>query len=282
MARLQRKSTLTPEQIRHFPNGRVEVVSLDEFVVTHFFCEPGWRWSTDVRPIVQTPTCQLRHIGVVLTGHVSVRPDDGTEAVIGPGDAYEIPPGHDAWVEGDEVWDTYEFTSGRVFAVAPEEEDRRVATLLFTDIVDSTGHLERLGDRRWREVLLEHNERVRAALDRFRGDEVTTTGDGFVVAFDSARRAVRCAIAIQSAVAELGIAIRAGVHTGEMEFVGGNVRGLAVHQAARVMALAGAGEITVSATAMQLSVGADLRYESMGVHELKGISGTHEVYRLVD
>src|SRR3954454_19531571 len=113
MPRLQRKSTLTPEQIRRFPNGRVEVVSLDEFVVTHFFCEPGWRWSADVQPIVQTPTCQLRHLGVAIGGRLHVRLDDGTELEIGPGDAYEIPIGHDAWVVGDDVWDTYEFTSGR-------------------------------------------------------------------------------------------------------------------------------------------------------------------------
>jgi len=280
MARLLRKSTLTPEQIRRFPNGRVEVVSLDEFVVTHFFCEPGWRWSTDVRPIVQTPTCQLRHLGVALGGRLRVRTDDGAEMTFGPGDAYEIPPGHDAWVEGDDVWDSYEFTSGRVFAVAPEEEDRRVSTLLFTDIVDSTGQLQRLGDRRWREVLLEHNQRVRATLDQFRGDEVTTTGDGFLAAFDSARRAVRCATAIRDAVADLGIAIRAGVHTGEVEFVGGNVRGLAVHTAARVMALAGPGEVVVSATTMQLASGADFRFESLGEHELKGIAGPLEVFRL--
>jgi class 3 adenylate cyclase len=281
MARLLRKSTLTPEQVRRFPNGRVEVVTLDEFVVTHFFCEPGWRWSADVRPIVQTPTCQLRHLGVALGGRLRVRTDDGAEMTFGPGDAYEIPPGHDAWVEGDETWDTYEFTSGRVFAVAPEEEDRRVATLLFTDIVASTQELQRLGDRRWRELLLEHNERVRTALDRFRGSEVTTTGDGFLAAFDSARRAVRCAVAIRTAVADLGISIRAGVHTGEVEFVGDNARGLAVHMAARVMALAGPGEVAVSATAMQLSAGADLQYESLGPHELKGIDGTHEIFRLV-
>jgi class 3 adenylate cyclase len=281
MARLQRKSTLTPEQVRRFPNGRVEVVSLDEFVVTHFFCDPGWRWSADVRPIVQTSTCQLRHLGVAIGGRLHVRIDDGTELEIGPGDAYEIPPGHDAWVVGDGVWDTYEFTSGRVFAVAPDEEDRRVATLLFTDIVDSTGQLQRVGDRRWREILLQHNERVRATLDRFRGEEVSTTGDGFLAAFDSARRAVRCAVAIQSAVEELGISIRAGVHTGEVEFVAGNVRGLAVHMAARVMAVARAGEVTVSATTMQLAEGGDVRFESLGPQELKGIAGTHEVYRLL-
>jgi len=278
MGRLQRKSTLTPEQIRAFPNGRVEVVALDEFVVSHLIFMPGWRWSADIQPIVKTPTCELRHIGIALTGRLRVVTEDGTESVIGPGDAYEIPPGHDAWVEGDETWDTYEFTSGRVFAVAPDEEEAQLATLLFTDIVDSTGQLERLGDRRWREVLLAHNDRIRGALDRYRGREVVTTGDGFLATFDSPARAVRCARTIVESMADLGIELRAGVHTGEVEFVGGNARGLAVHIAARVLALAGAGRVAVSATTVSLATASDLRYVSTGRHELKGISGEHEVF----
>jgi class 3 adenylate cyclase len=280
MARLQRKSTLAPEQVRSFPHGRIEVVSLDEFVVSHFIFQPGWRWSTDVKPIMQTDSCQLHHVGIVLSGHLHVVTDEGAEMRFGPGDAYEIPPGHDAWVEGDEAWDVYEFTSGRVFALAPEEEDRQLATLLFTDIVDSTGQLERLGDRRWREVLLTHNQLVRTALDRFRGREVVTTGDGFLAVFDSPGRAVRCARAIIDAVTDLGIAVRAGVNTGEVEFVGGNVRGLAVHVAARVMALAEPGTVVMSATTAQLA-GSDLRFESIGHHELKGITGTQELFKLV-
>jgi class 3 adenylate cyclase len=281
MSRLQRKSTLVPEQVRTFPHGRIEVVSLDEFVVSHFIFQPGWRWSTDVKPIMQTPSCQLHHLGIVLGGRLQVVTDDGAEMRFGPGDAYEIPPGHDAWVEGDETWDVYEFTSGRVFALAPEEEDRQLVTLLFTDIVDSTGSLERLGDRRWRELLLTHNQLVRTAFDRFRGREVVTTGDGFLAVFDSPGRAVRCARAIVTGVADLRIAIRAGVHTGEVELVGGNVRGMSVHFAARVMALADAGEVCVSATTMQLSAGTDLRFESLGNQELKGISGRHEIFKLV-
>jgi class 3 adenylate cyclase len=281
MSRLQRKSTLSPEQVRSFPHGRIEVVSLDEFVVSHFVFQPGWRWSNDVKPIMQTPSCQLHHVGIVLGGQLHVVTDEGAEMRFRPGDAYEIPPGHDAWVVGDEAWDVYEFTSGRVFAVAPEEEERHLATLLFTDIVDSTGQLEALGDRRWREVLLTHNQIVRTALDRFRGKEVVTTGDGFLAVFDSPGRAVRCARTIIGGVADLGITIRAGVHTGEVEFLGGNVRGLAVHVAARIMALAEPGTVALSSTTAQLA-GTDLRFESMGRHELKGISGTQEIFKLVD
>jgi len=281
MSRLQHKSTLAPEQVRSFGHGRVELVSLDEFVISHLVCEPGWRWSTDIKPIVKTESCELRHIGLCLKGSLRVRLDDGSETVIVPGDAYQIPPAHDGWVEGDEAWDTYEFTSGRLFALPPEDEEATLATLLFTDIVDSTGHLSRLGDRRWRELLLSHNELVRAALDRFRGREITTTGDGFLASFDSAARAVRCARAIAAAVAELGMQIRAAVHTGEVQFVGGNARGIAVHFAARVLAMAGPGDVLVSATTVQLAgASSDLRFTSAGQHELKGIAGTHELYRL--
>jgi len=283
MARLQHKSTHAPEQVRTFTHGRVEVVSLDEFVVSHMICEPGWRWSADIRPIARTASCQLRHLGICLGGRLHVRSDDGTETVIGPGEAYEIPPGHDAWVDGDEAWDTFEFTSGRVFALPPDEEEATLATLLFTDIVDSTGHLSRLGDRAWREVLLAHNDQVRSAIDRFRGREITTTGDGFLASFDSAARAVRCAVAIRTLVEELGIQIRAGIHTGEVQFVGGNARGIAVHFAARVLAVAGPGDILTSSTTYQLAAGSsDLTFTPAGQHELKGIAGSHELYRLAN
>jgi class 3 adenylate cyclase len=281
MARLQKKSLSTPDEVRRFPLGKFEISLLDEAVFSHVVFEPGWHWQDHVQPIVGTITCQNRHVGVCVGGSLHVRPEEGADLVIVPGDVYEIPPGHDAWVDGDDSFESYEFTSGRVFALPPDEENRRLVTLLFTDIVDSTTQLERLGDRAWRELLLAHNERLRSTIDRFRGREVTTTGDGVLAVFDGAGRAVRCAKAIESSVADIGLSVRAGVHTGEVEFVGGNVRGLAVHMAARVMALAGPGEVAVSATTMQLAAGTDLRFEPMGQHELKGNSGTHEVFRLV-
>ena len=281
MARLQRKSMATPDEVRRFQMGLMEIVTLDEVVFAHAVFQPGWHWAEHLKPIVGTAWCQHRHVGFSRTGKMHVRMDDGIEMSFGPGDAYEIPPGHDAWIEGDEPWDAYEFTSGRVFGLPPDDENRRLVTLLFTDIVDSTAHLQRLGDRAWRELLIAHNERLRSTIDLFRGREVTTTGDGILAVFDSAGRAVRCARAMVTSIAEIGLAIRAGVHTGEVEFVGGDVRGLAVHQAARVMALAGAGEVTASATTVQLSAGTDLQFESTGPHELKGISGSHEIFRLV-
>ena len=271
----------SPEEVRRFPHGLIEIVSLDEAVFAHFLLEPGWHWAEHVKPIVGTTSCQNRHVGFARTGRLKVRMDDGTEIAYGPGDAYEIPPGHDAWVDGVEMWDAYEFTSGRVFALPPDEENRRLTTLLFTDIVDSTANLQRLGDRAWRELLLAHNERLRSTIDVFRGREVLTTGDGILAVFDSAGRAIRSARAMQVSIADLGLSLRAGVHTGEVEFVGGNVRGLAVHVAARIMALAAPGDVIVSATTVQLAAGTDLRFESIGAHDMKGISGSQEVFRLV-
>jgi class 3 adenylate cyclase len=211
-------------------------------MVGHAQFEPGWRWSTDVKHIVGTEWCEIRHIGYCLGGRLHVLDENGAESEIGPGDVYEIVPGHDAWVVGDELFEGVEFASSRQFGEsANEPADRVVATILFTDIVDSTRHLSDMGDLRWRNVLLEHNKEMRRQLDGFRGREIDTTGDGFVALFDSAARAARCARSMTHAVEPLGLEIRAGLHTGEVEKVGGNVRGVAVHVAARVMSLAGAG-----------------------------------------
>jgi len=141
------------------------------------------------------------------------------------------------------------------------------------NIVDSTSIAERLGDDAWRELLARHNERVRWELDRFRGREVTTTGDGFLATFDGAERAVLCARAICAASQQIGLVVRAGVHTGEVEVVPGNLRGLAVHIAARVVALAGPGEVIVSWTTHDLLAGTAFGFEDRGSHELKGIAG---------
>ena len=186
--------------------------------------------------------------------------DDGTELEIHVGDAFEIPPGHDAWVVGDEVFDTVEFTSAAVFGLTPDENESTLATVLFTDIVDSTAMLSQVGDAAWRRLLLQHNQLMRSELDRFRGREVGTTGDGFLALFDGAARAVRCAKAMVAAVGELDIQIRAGLHTGEVAVAGGQARGLAVHAAARVAALAGPGEVLVSSTTRDLLDGSGLAF----------------------
>jgi len=165
MLRLQRKSFDEPETVREFSHGRMVSVSLDETVLGRYRFEPGWRWSNDVRPIVGTDSCQNRHFGVCLEGNMRVELEDGSTLDILANDAYEIPPGHDAWVLGDTACVTYEWSSSRVYARALEENDDGVlATLLFTDIVGSTATLERVGDQAWHELLLAHNAAMREQL----------------------------------------------------------------------------------------------------------------------
>jgi len=207
--------------------------------------------------------------------------DDGSTLEIPPGSAYEIPAGHDATVVGDEAFVTLEWTSAHIVGVDPAGGGERVlATVLFTDIVDSTGTLARIGDHAWRDVLTEHNRRMRDQLNRFRGREIDTTGDGFLAVFDSATRAVRCGIAMTIAARAMEMSIRVGIHTGEVEFVGDNARGVAVHAAARVLAKSGANEVLVSSTTRDLLEGSDLMLEDAGAYELKGLSGSRTLYRV--
>jgi class 3 adenylate cyclase len=180
---------------------------------------------------------------------------------------------------GDEiVAEIREFLTG---AREPEEPDRALATLLFTDIVGSTERARSLGDRRWRELLDRHHEAVRSELARFRGREVDTAGDGFFATFDGPARAIRCAHAAVDSVRELGLEIRAGLHTGEVELAGDSVRGIAVHTAARVAGLAGANEVLVSGTVKDLIAGSGIELADRGVHELKGIPGEWRLYGVV-
>jgi class 3 adenylate cyclase len=159
--------------------------------------------------------------------------------------------------------------------------DRMLATVLFTDIVGSTAQAEALGDRSWRDLLDSHDKTVRSELARFRGNEVKSLGDGFLARFDGPARAVRCALTIASSVQRLGIQIRAGVHTGEVEFVDSDIRGIAVHIAARVASLAGANEVVVSRTVKDLVAGSRITFTDFGTHSLKGIPDEWQLYRAV-
>jgi class 3 adenylate cyclase len=207
--------------------------------------------------------------------------EDGTTMVIGPGEAYEIPPGHDAWVVGDEAWCSVEFASAHQYGMSPEAiGERTLATILFSDIVDSTATLQRLGDHAWAQLMHDHNAKIRAAIDRHRGREIDTTGDGFLALFTGAARAVQAAALMDASVAELGIRVRVGIHTGEVEIVGGHARGVAVHAAARIASLAGPGEVLVSGTTRDLLDGSGLSFDARGDYELKGLSGARPVFAL--
>jgi class 3 adenylate cyclase len=158
------------------------------------------------------------------------------------------------------------------------EPDRVLATVLFTDIAGSSEHAARLGDRVWRQKLEQHHELVRRQLLRFRGVEVDTAGDGFLASFDGPARAIRCASAITSGVRELGLDVRAGLHTGECELVDGKVAGIAVHTGARVASQAQPGEVLVSSTVKDLVAGSGIAFEDRGVSELKGIPGEWRLF----
>jgi class 3 adenylate cyclase len=177
------------------------------------------------------------------------------------------------------VGEIQEFLTGVRPTVEP---DRVLATIVFTDIVGSTSLAAALGDREWRDLLEQHHSLVRDALARFRGREIDTAGDGFLALFDGPGRAIRCACDAIRRLRPIGIEIRAGVHTGEIEIVGDDVRGIAVHIGARVAALAGAGEVLVSSTVRDLVAGSDLRFEDRGLHELKGVPDPWHLFAVLD
>jgi len=190
-------------------------------------------------------------------------------------------PGEDSfpWA-GDQEPLLAEIASFVTGARITRETDRVLATVLFTDIVGSTEKAAELGDARWKALLAAHDERAKAEIDRFRGRYVNSTGDGLLATFDGPARAVRCAQAIGETVKPLGIEIRAGCHTGELELEGNEVRGIAVHIGARVGSVAGPGEILVSSTVRDLVAGSGLVFEDAGEHELKGVPDRWRLYRL--
>jgi len=282
MARLQRKRFSDPDDVRIVPNGRIDVVELDDRVVGRMTYEPGWRWSTDVKPIAGTESCQFHHVGVTLSGRLRVQMSDGTELEVGPGDVFELPPGHDAWVVGDEPWVSVDFEAMRAYGRSEPTSGRRALfSILFTDIVDSTALAVAHGPAGWRDLVSQHNEVSERVADRHAGRLVKTTGDGVIALFDSAERAVRAAADLGDALRSIELRIRAGVHTGEVELAQGDVRGVAVHTAARIMALADADEIWVSGTTRDLVDGTGLEFEDRGRRQLKGIPGERQLFSLV-
>lgn len=236
-------------------------------------------FALDVRhvlPSIQAPTLILHHSdnpfarvghGRYLAEHI-------------PGARYVELPGS-TWTpisatDREQVFDEIEeFLTG--FRPVPQA-DRVLATVLFTDVVDSTKHAAERGDRDWRDLLERHRDVVRRQLERHRGREVNTTGDGFLATFDGPARAIHCASAIIQGSRALGVEIRAGLHTGEVELMGADVGGIAVHIGARVSALAGSGEIVVSSTVKDLVVGSGIDFEDRGAHELKGVPGEWRLF----
>jgi pimeloyl-ACP methyl ester carboxylesterase len=229
----------------------------------------------DVVPNVHVPTLVLhrRHDRLVdvRNGRWLAEHLPNARLVELPGDDHVL------WTEEPELalGEIQEFLTGTHYT--PELE-RTLATVVFTDIVDSTRTAAEFGDRRWREVLERHQGTVRAALARFGGREVKSIGDGFLATFDGPARAIRCAQAILESSEELGIRVRAGVHTGECEVMGDDIGGIAVHIAARVSALAGPSEVLVSRTVKDLVAGSGIDFSDRGAHTLKGVPDTWQLY----
>jgi class 3 adenylate cyclase len=281
MAEFRSKNFGRPDQTLRFPKLTVELVEIGELTVGYLVTQPGWRWSVDFRPLVGGEWCQARHLGVVLSGRVAVQLQDGRMLEFGPNDVFDVPPGHDGWTVGDEPCVQIEWAGLHTFAgLRTGLQNRALVTLLFTDLVDSTAKAKEIGETAWRELLTAHFEATRAELDRFGGREIDTTGDGMFATFDGPARALHCAEAIRSVAGRQGLRVRAGVHVGEVELVGGNVRGVTVHEAARIMGQARADEILVSETTRVLALASGLRFEDRGTHELKGLTGEWRLHAL--
>jgi class 3 adenylate cyclase len=275
---VEAKSLDEPDETVTFDHGSVDLVTVGSVTVGREREQPGWRWSTHVKPIVGTEWCEFHHVLYVVSGRMRVTTHDGQAFDIGAGQVVDVSPGHDAWVLGDEPVEALDFQGVVGWAKAPEPGERVLTTVLFADIVGSTVTAQRLGDAAWKRLLATHQEDVRALLGHHRGRLVDTTGDGFLATFDAPARAIRCAIGIGDAARRIGIEIRAGVHTGEVEFADGDLRGLAVHLAARIMDTAAPGTVFVSGTTRELTIGAGIEFLDRGSREFKGISGERPIY----
>jgi class 3 adenylate cyclase len=235
--------------------------------------------ETDIRatlPAINVPTLILHRAEdrIVPVGHARYMAEHIPDARY-----VELPRAdHLWWVDGDDILDEIEtFLTGTTTAF---ESDRVLATVLFTDIVDSTKRAAELGDRRWRELCEAHNRAMRRLLERYRGREVKTLGDGFLATFDGPGRAIRCASELRQAVRSVGLEVRSGLHTGEVELNGDDISGIAVNIGARVGARAEAGEVLVSQTVKDLVAGSGLAFDDRGEHDLKGVPGPWRLWSL--
>ena len=270
---------LAPSRSDDEPFAR-ELARLQRFSVRpgafgHYYRQTMEADISDVLATIRTPALVLNR-----TRNQIVPVEDSRRAASTiPGARFVELPGTDhlAFSEGTDVLleEIEEFLTGARTGADP---DRALVTLLFTDIVDSTTLAADLGDRRWRDLLDRHHVLMRSELERFGGREVSTTGDGFFASFDRPAAGVRCALAAVEAVPSIGLQIRAGVHTGEVEVRGSDLGGLAVHIAARVAGSAASGEVLVSSTVRDLLVGSDVRCIDRGTHELKGVPGEWRLF----
>jgi class 3 adenylate cyclase len=269
-----------PDETVEFGGVVEQFVTIGGLTVSRSVQPAGWSWREHFRPLVGGEWCEAHHVGVTIAGRQGIRLADGTELEYGPGDLHDIPAGHDGWTIGDEDCVMIEWSGMRRW-VGGATPHRVLATLLFTDIVDSTTRASELGDARWHDLLSLHFHQASEEIERFGGRRVATTGDGVLAAFDATAAAVRCAIALRDLAARQDLAIRTGVHVGEVELAGDDVRGMTVHVAARIMGVARGGEILASEAVAILGRTDGLSFDGAGEHELKGVPDRWHLYRVV-
>jgi len=266
------KNLSDPDEVVRFPGYTEYIVEVGDLTIARVIQDPGWVYSRDMATVADGPWCDAHHVGVNLSGRQGILTRDGSRVEYGPGDVYDVAPGHDGYTIGDEPVVMIEWLGPRTFGGRSSARSRILTTLLLTDLVGSTETLARIGDAAWRDLLSRHYESNRAILEGYGGREVDTTGDGMLVMFPAPAPAVRCAADLRSAAISQGLHVRMGVHVGEVELVGGRVRGMAVHESARIMQAAGPDEILVSELVRTLTLPVGLTFSDQGPRDMKGIA----------
>ncbi len=276
------KNLSRPDEVVQFPGYTEYIIEIGDLTIARVIQDPGWVYSRDMATVDEGRWCEAHHVGVTVSGRQGVVMRDGSRLEFGPDDVYDIPPGHDGYTIGDEPAVMIEWSGPRTFGGRSSSRNRVLTTLLFTDLVGSTETLVRVGDEVWRDLLSRHYESNRAVLERHGGREIETTGDGMLAMFSAPAQALRCAGDLRASAIKEGLRVRVGVHVGEVELVGGHLRGMSVHEAARIMGVARPDEILVSEIVRAFAEPAGLAFEDRGEHRLKGLSGLRRLFALAD
>jgi class 3 adenylate cyclase len=279
MSRSLVRTFSSPDEHREFSSGVLDLITVGALTFGQETLEPGWQWSKDVRPLAGTDRCEFHHVGFQISGRWVCEDRDGTQVEVGPGDIFDTPPGHDAWVIGDEPCVTIDFQGIADWATRGSST-RILISVLFADVVDSTALIDEIGDAAWRRLQAQFFENVQGVLSARNGSLVDTAGDGILARFDSPVAAVQAATALLLAAERIDLQIRAAVHTGEVEQTSNGLSGMAVHVGARVLAHAGPGEVLVTSSTRALTLDAGIDYEERGAVELKGVRGARTLYAL--
>lgn len=278
MSRLRAKNLQQPDEIMNLEGVTQECVDIGDITACRVTYAPGFRWTTHIKPIAGGEWCEIRHVGLMLSGRIGIVMQDGSTFELGPDDVFDIPPGHDGFVIGHEPCVMFEWHGTRAFASPVVSTNRVLATLLLTQISNSASVAQQLGDGAWRARLSDHFESLRNVIEITRGVEVRTTSDGLLAKFESPGAAITCAEAICRLTAGDVLQIRAAVHVGEVDVVGQDIRGVALYEVESLITAAAANEIVVSETARALLAASGLTFDDRGEHELPGLNEARRVF----